>query len=134
MKIGAVGGKPGELFRSHAGAEFTAFQGRAEQQNVRFVFFDQVNQDLGIRQHGKRFQAFVFRQENGIAAVMIKRVNAFADIVTQQNGFGFDSETFGKFAAFTHELKADISDSAAFLLYKYPYISNFFRHINHPSV
>ena len=133
-QIGTVGGESGELLGSDARSEFASFHGRAEQQDVRFMFTDQVHDDFGERQNRKRLQTRIIGEIDFFAAVLEQRAAAAFHIGAEQNGFNIDAERGRKFHALADEFQTDVRDLAAFLLNKNPDISNLFRHDNHPNV
>ena len=134
-EVGAVGGQAGELFRGHARGQFAALHGSAEHEDVRAVFADEVDDDLGERQDGERLQARVFCEEDVVAAVLEERGAAVFHAVSEEERLDLDAEPVGEFTAFADEFQAHVGDLAAFLFDENPDVSDSgIFHCAHPRV
>ena len=133
-EVGAVCGESGELFGGDARGELTSLHRCAEEQDVRFVFADEIHNDLGERENRERFETRVVCEEDLFASVFEEGFAAVFDIGAEEDAFDVDSELGGEFRALADEFQTDVRDLSAFLLNKNPDISNLFRHVNHPNV
>ncbi len=99
------------------------------------MFADEVDDDLGERQDGERFQARIFHEEDVVAAVLEERGAAVFDLVSEEERLDLDAELVGEFTAFADEFQAHIGDLAAFLFDENPDVSDSgIFHCAHPRV
>ena len=133
LQVGAVGSKTGKFFGSDAGSKFTSLERGTEKKNIRTVFQNKLHNNFGIRHDGKGFKAGIFRQQYPVAAVVIKRVNAAGEVVSEQHTFELDAEAVGELTSFGDQLQADSGDLPLLLLDEDPNISNI-SHSSHPKV
>ena len=101
--------------------------------DIGFVFQNQLHDDFGKRQHGKRFQTGIFCEDDPVASVVIESVDASGKIISEENTLNFYTETVGKFTGFGNQLETDSGDFALFLFNKNPNVSNI-SHFAYPRV